>query len=143
MGQRWTFKTVDQLNSFIDYTKDRLALGKPFTVDIREAEMSVAQNQMQFALYRDIAAQREDMSQSDVRAHAKLHFGVGILKAADPEFGEWYDKHVKGMSYPAKLAMMEYMDITSQEAFRKPQMQQFLDEIIRYWSSQGVALALP
>jgi len=142
MSQYWTLNTPEQLQSFNENIRAQQAQGKKVRVKFVSDDKTQYQNAMQWALYRDIAAQRPDMSVNQVQAYCKLHFGVGILKAADPEFAQYYDAHFKGLTYEQKIALMTYLDITSRPEFAKEQMSQYLDEIVAYWGSQGVALAL-
>ena len=142
MGQRWKLHTHAQISNFRMYADEQLDAGNPITVSIATSASTEQQNHMQWALYRDIAAHVGDQTVNEIQCYCKLHFGVGILKAADPEFCEYYDAHFKGLTYEAKLKLMEYLDITSRDEFKKPQMTEFLTEIVKYWTQQGVPLAL-
>ena len=141
-GQRWKLHTHAQISNFRMYADEQLDAGKPITVSIATSASTEQQNHMQWALYRDIAAHLGDQTTNDIQAYCKLHFGVAILKAADPEFAAYYDAHFKGLTYEAKLGLMDYIDITSSEHFKKPQMTEYLTEIVRYWTQQGVPLAI-
>lgn len=142
MSQYWFCKTDEQINNFANFARARIATGYPVRIEIVADPKTTSQNAMQWALYRDISAQRPDMSVNDVQKYCKLRFGVGILKSVDPDFAAYYDAHFKGMTYEQKLELMSLIDITSQERFKAPQMSQYLDEIIAHWTAQGVALAV-
>ena len=141
-GQRWKLDSYDKIDFFTSYARRELEVGSPLTVALATSASTEQQNHMQWALYRDIAAHVGDQTVNEIQCYCKLHFGVGILKAADPEFCEYYDAHFKGLTYEAKLKLMEYLDITSRDEFKKPQMTEFLTEIVKYWTQQGVPLAL-
>lgn len=142
-GQRWWLKRNNdhQLNSFIEAVQLEWVKGKDVTVQFLEADRSTNQNALIYALYGDIAKQAEDLTVNDVRAQCKLHYGVGILKANDDSFTQWYDQHIKGMTYEAKIDLMRYMDLTS--LFTKEQASQYISDIIQAYTKQGFALADP
>ena len=100
-----------------------------------------AQNTMMFALYGDIARQSEDKSVLDVRRECKLHYGIPILRGADPDFCTWYDKSLKGLNYEDKLLLMSYMDVTS--LFNVDQGTEYINTILQEYGKKGFALEDP
>jgi hypothetical protein len=140
-GERWWLRNEHELGHFTEHVKGLWAKGKQPTVEMLDAPRSVDQNRMFYALYRDIAAQREDMSMIEVRADCKLRYGVVILKGADPEFAEMYDRVIKPMSLEDKLLLMQTYPITSH--FTKEQGSAYIDSILHDYTRAGYALADP
>jgi hypothetical protein len=141
MGQRWTVRDKFQRNALMEWIDQQLELGKVHTFEIRDLERTLSQNAMINALYGQIAAQSDDQSVLDVRRHCKLHYGIGILKADDPDFCEFYDNAIKGMDYEQKLFLMTYFDVTSK--FSKKQATEYIDTMLSEYGKQGFALADP
>ena len=104
-------------------------------------DRTTSQNSHFYALYGELARQSDDQSTLDVRRHCKLVYGVGILKAADPDFAELYDRTVKKMSFEDKLLIVGYMDVTSK--FNKSQGTEYIDTIIHEYSKQGFVITHP
>lgn len=142
-GERWHLKhdNQHQLNGFIEHVHRQWELGKDLTVQFLKSDRSTSQNSFFYALYRDIASQLEDKTLLEVKADCKLRYGVVIRKAADPEWGDWYDKAIKPWSMESKLTLMEEYPITSQ--FTKDQASEYIDSIIRGYTQQGFWLADP
>ena len=138
-GQRWTIKDKHNANALMEWLELQVSSGETPTLQVMKGDRSLDQNAMINTLYGDIARQADDLSVLDVRRQCKLHYGIGILKAADPEFAAWYDANIKPMTYEAKLMLMTHLDVTSK--FSKAQASEYLDTIIREYTSQGFALA--
>ena len=97
---------------------------------------------MFYALYQQIAQQRQEQSVNDVRRECKLRYGVPILRAESEQFRHLYDKGIKStLLYEEKLEAMDILPVT--RLMTKPQGTQYIDEIIRDYSRQGYALAHP
>ena len=138
-GQRWNVHNQHQLTAFTEWVIKQWDDGKKPTLQLMNADRSTNQNAFINTLYGDISRQSKDNSVLDVRRQCKLVYGVGILKAADPEFAVWYDANVKAMTYEAKIMLMTYMDITSK--FNKAQATEYIDTILSEYGKQGIALA--
>jgi hypothetical protein len=141
MGQRWVVRDKFQRNALMEWIDKQLEMGNTPTFEIRQQERTLNQNAMINQLYGQIAAQCEDKSTLDVRRECKLHYGVGILKASDPDFCEWYDNAIKGLDYEEKIFLMTYMDITS--LFNKKQATEYIDTILAEYGRREFALADP
>jgi disulfide oxidoreductase YuzD len=106
------------------------------------ADRTSNQNAMIHALYGDIARHDGSISVIEVKRMCKLMYGVPILRAADPEWCEWYDTAIKhNLSFEDKLLLMDHMDITSE--FNKEQATQFIDTILKEYGSRGFNLEDP
>jgi len=118
-----------------------LLSGKPFVVQVVGPKRSRDQNAISHALYAQIAAQLEDQTAQEVRAECKLRYGVPILRAGSEEFRAQYDKVIKPHDYETKLAIMEWLPVTS--LMSKEQFSEYLDCVIREFSKQGVSIIMP
>ena len=140
-GQRWHLHNSHQFNAFEEWVKKQWLMEKHPTVQVMAGERSTNQNAMIHALYGQIAQQSEDLSVLDVKRMCKLHYGIGILKAADPSFAEWYDRSLKGLRYEDKILLMSHMPVTSE--FTKGQATEYIDTILSEYGKRGYALADP
>ncbi|MDP0925686.1 hypothetical protein Q0601_00730 [Paracoccus onubensis] len=114
-----------------------------FVVRITQ-DRSTKQNRLQRQWCNDVAAQLGDVSAEWARGYSKLHFGVPILRRTDDEFRVKYDQHVKPLVYESKLAcMMEPIDMPVTRRMSKEAKTEYLDEMARHWSAQGVRLTDP
>ena len=141
-GQRWTVRDDHTLNALHEWLKARLLDDKPVTLQVMGEDRTMRQNAMINALYGDIARAIDGKTVLDVRCECKLHYGIGILKAASPAFCTMYDDGIKNnLTYEDKLKLMNYMDVTS--LFTKEQASDYIDTIIQQYGEQGVPLADP
>ena len=140
-GQRWHLRCNNrqQLTGFIEHVEQKWAEGKDLCVQFLEGGRSIDQNTMIHALYGDIARQSNDKSVMDVTRECKLHYGVPILRAADPEFCAEYDQKIKALPYETKLLIVGYMDVTKN--FTKAQASEYIDTIISEYTGRGYALS--
>jgi hypothetical protein len=119
----------------------------PFMVKVENGEpRSLKQNKLYHKWMQEIAEQDSDPSHDAqfYTAYCKLHFGVGILKAHDLEYSEFYDKCVKPRDYEEKLTMMREpfgFPVTSQMNVK--QMTEYLDKIQRDAAKNGLFLTQP
>ena len=139
-GNMWILDTPFKLSQFAEHIRIMQSNGEKPIVKFVEDASTPKQNIMQFALYRDIAKYMEQPME-DIQAYCKLHFGIGILKASDPAFAEFYDSRVKGLSYEAKTELMKFFDVTSRPEFKKKEMSEYIDTILAHFGGQGVPLA--
>lgn len=117
----------------------------PITVNVTKGkDRSLQQNRLAFTLYREIAEQLGDQTPEEVRAEAKLIFGVPILRAESEQFREVYDRLIKGRPHCEKLELMaEPMDLPITRIMTTKQMTSYLDQIYRNYSQQGLELTVP
>jgi len=117
----------------------------PVTVTITKGlPRTTPQNRLQYKWYQEVAEQLGDRDAEDVRAHAKLHYGVPILRAENDAYREKYDRLIKPLSYEKKLAMMKEpfsYPVTSVMTVR--QETAFLDAFAAHYVAQGVRLTIP
>ena len=74
-------------------------------------------------------------------APCKLHFGVPILRAEDPDFREFYDAGMKSvLSYEQKLKAMRFVPVTS--IMTQDQFDRYAHEVQDHYRGR-VALEFP
>ena len=132
-------RTTSDLEAYIATLR---ALKLPLTVQHKQgADRSLDQNHLQFLWANEFAAAMGDRTGAEVRHDWKLRHGVPILRAEDEGFRASYDKSLKGLSFAEKLALMEYIPVTSLMTVK--QMTAYLDAVQREALSQGVRLTDP
>ena len=103
---------VVQQNFLAHVGQLRLAGKKPLFQQVQE-KRSLSQNDMIYALYKQISEQCEDQSIREIRHECKLRFGVPILRAGNEKFKAMYDKAIKEtLTYEEKLEAMEFLPVT-------------------------------
>lgn len=117
----------------------------PFTVTVNPGRLrSTEQNRLQRLWLAEIADQRGDMTAEEVRGHAKLHFGVPILRNENEAWRVEYDRIVKPLPYEVKLRLMqEPLSFPVTSVMTTKQKTAFLDAMHRFWAEQGVILTEP
>ena len=117
----------------------------PLSVTITKGgKRTLKQNRLQRQWLNEIAEQLGDRTAEEVRAECKLTFGVPILRAENEPFRVAYDKHVKGLPYEQKLAlMMEPFDFGVTRLMTTRQHTNYLDAMHRHYSEQGIVLTDP
>lgn len=116
---------------------------KPFTVDITEGrDRSTEQNRLAFKWYMEISAQTGE-DREDVRARCKLEIGVPIVRQAHEKFRATYDRLVRPLSYPEKLALIRDTEMPVTSLMNVEQMSGYLDIVFRRHSEMGIALTIP
>lgn len=125
-----------------DFTRFLHRLKLPVTVEWRQgADRTRDQNALQFLWANEVAQQLGDQTAIEVQREWKLRHGVPILRAHRASFRKMYDAKVMAWTYPEKLALMEWLPITSSMTVRE--MTEFLDTVQRECLSQGLRLTDP
>lgn len=116
----------------------------PMTVTwVQGASRTDAQNRLAQRWYTDIAQQLGDQTHNEVRAMCKLQFGIPILCRDGDAFRLSYDKALGNLTHEEKLAAIEAFELPVTRLMTVKQMTEFMDEMQRYWSVQGVRLTDP
>jgi hypothetical protein len=117
----------------------------PFTVTVEKGRRrTVPQNRLQRQWMREISEQLSDRTPEEVRGECKLTFGVPILREENEAFREAYDRHIKGLPYETKVAMMmEPLDFPVTRLMTTKQHKRYLDDVHRAYSAQGIVLTDP
>lgn len=111
-----------------------------WVVRITPPPRSGAQNAATHVLYEIIAQALPEDDAAGWKRYCKLHHGVPILRAEDPEFRDTYDKAIKGLPYETKLAIMKYLPVTS--IMDRGQIGRYIDAMREYFEPLGVVLEL-
>lgn len=116
----------------------------PLTVTWAQgATRSAAQNRLAQRWFQDIATQLGDRTHEEVRAECKLTIGVPILRAENEAFRLSYDRTMKHLPYEEKLAAIIAFDLPVTRLMTTKQMTEFMGQMQRHWSGQGVRLTDP
>lgn len=116
-----------------------------FTVRITKGGARTSRQNRLFHQYLiDITRQMQTESHEWWRGYSKLHIGVPILRREDETFREEYDKTVRPLPYETKIrCMMEPIALPVTSRFTTVLMKEFLDEMHRHFSEQGIELTDP
>jgi len=117
----------------------------PCTVNVvKGKDRTIEQNRLQRLWHNEAAEQLGDETAEQKRAYCKLHFGVPILRAESEEFCAAYDKHIRPLSYEAKLAFMSVpLDFPVTRLMRTKQKHDFLEQMRTHYEALGVRLTIP
>lgn len=139
MVQR-TVKNADELALLKVYLDGRK---RPFTVDITEGrDRSTEQNRLAFKWYVEISEQTGE-DREDVRARCKLEIGVPILREEQEKFRATYDRLIRPLAYPEKLALVRDIELPVTSLMNVDQMSRYLDMVFRRHAEVGVVLTVP
>lgn len=105
---------------------------------------TVDQNSLQHKWHQEAAQQLREETAEGYRAYCKLHFGVPILRAEEPDFRAQYDEIIRPLPYEQKLALMKApIDFPVTRLMSVKQKTAFLDEVCRHYMGLGVVLTMP
>ena len=131
--QTWTVTNKESLEFLLKDLNDRK---KPFVVELLPAHRTIPQNRLFYLMYDIIAKQLYGGDNDLARNECKLTIGVPILRRDTQKFQETYDRLLKPASYEDKLAMMEYISISS--IFDKAQGTEYVTKIFDTYAQKGV-----
>ncbi len=138
-GQRYHLHNLEQLQNFTEEIKRQWIAGKKPTVQFLGEARTTDQNGMLYELYREIAQQKGDETEVEIKRYVKLHLGVPILRAADSQFREDYDLVIKPLDYERKLIAMDWWPVTSK--MNKEQFARLIDQTIIHFQQQGIEIS--
>lgn len=118
----------------------------PVTVHITAGEDRTGQqNALAFRWFTEVAEQLGDRTASDVRAHCKLHHGVGMLHVENDDFREQWDRLIRDrFTYEEKLALMlPPHDYPVSRLMNVKQMSRWMDAVHAEYAGMGVRLTDP
>tara|TARA_R110000824_G_scaffold39383_1_gene119210 strand:+ start:1170 stop:1601 length:432 start_codon:yes stop_codon:yes gene_type:complete len=114
----------------------------PFNATVADGrKRSLDQNKLQWTWAKEISEQRGDEAPDYYQRYNKLHYGVPILRAENEDYREDYDFVIKPLTYEQKMKAMKFYTVSS--VMKTKQFSQYLDEIYRFWSGEGIQLTQP
>lgn len=133
-------KNADELALLKVYLDGRK---RPFSVDITEGrDRSTEQNRLAWKWYIEISDQTGE-DREDVRARCKLEHGVPILRQEQEKFCATYDRLIRPLPYPEKLALIRDIELPVTSLMNVEQMSRYLDIVFRRHAEIGVVLTIP
>ncbi len=138
---RWDLSSETAIERFLSHVGTLRLSGKRPLVEFVPESRSLDQNEMINGIYRQVASQKTDESFNEIRCQCKLRFGVPILRRDNETFRFVYDTAIKHLSYEFKLVFIDPYPVTSEMS--KKQASEYIDEIIREYSQQGLCLVHP
>lgn len=112
-------------------------------VEAHKPKRSEQQNRLQWQWCNE-AEKQGDQTATEYQGFCKLHFGIPILRAEDPEFREKYDRVVKPLTYEQKLElMMPPFDFPVTRLMNKDQKARYLNLIYQHFLGLGFVLTEP
>jgi hypothetical protein len=135
-------RILENAHDLADFAKFLGNLKLPVTVEwVQGKDRTRDQNALQWLWASEAANQLGDRTAAEVQREWKLRFGVPILREDSAEFRATYDQLLKPLPYEGKVALMEFIDVTS--ALKVRQMVRFLDTVQRECLENGIRLTDP
>jgi len=128
-------------NAILDVSN--LDLSKPYVMTLKpyKRDRSTEQNALSHVWYAQVASTLREDTAEGVKSYCKLHFGIPILRGADAEFREAYNRTLINLSYEQKLEIMAWFPVTS--LMKTDQTSMYLEQIQHHYAGQGVQLCFP
>ncbi|MEL7937645.1 hypothetical protein [Pseudomonas delhiensis] len=107
-------------------------------------DRTLDQNALWFALYQRIAQMTGMDDVEDARRYCKLHFGVPIMRAADADFREGWNRLFLHLDYETKIRLMGACAMFGPDGFpvtrlfNRAQGIAYTDAIVAEFSGKGV-----
>ena len=107
-------------------------------------DRTLDQNALWFALYQRIAQMTQIGDVEDARRYCKLHFGVPIMRNADADFRDAWNRMFLHLTYEQKLELMGPCAIFGPDGFpvtrlfNREQGIAYTDKIVTEFSAKGV-----
>ena len=132
-GTAWTVNSEHTLAAYQAKVADDFKQHKYVTYAPPKigAARSLTSNALSHIWYNFADKMLSDKS-GDNRRYCKLHFGVPMLRAEDPEFRAIYNQVIINHDYETKLKIMDYLPITS--TFTREQMSRYLDQVQMHYA---------
>lgn len=110
-------------------------------------DRTLDQNALWFGLYERIAQMTQIGDEDDARRYCKLHFGVPIMRKADADFRDAWNRLFLHLSYEQKLELMGPCSIFGPDGFPvtrlfdRGQGIAYTDQIVSEFSGKGVVFS--
>jgi hypothetical protein len=99
------------------------------------------QNSFSHAWYTQMALEDRQFDITGHKCYCKLHHGVPIMRAEDPDFRSAYDGVLRSLSYEQKLEAMKFWPVTS--LMTKDQLSRYFAAVQEDYRKRGVILEFP
>ena len=137
---RRTISHADDWTRFLAWVAD---MPMPFTVAVMKGKgRSLDQNALLHKWFGEIARTREGHTLLDVKGECHKKYGVPI-KMSDPQFAWVWSQTGAKLPYEKQCAYLASGVLNVSSTMTKAQLSQYMDEMSRDFTSQGVTLTQP
>lgn len=145
MSERVSVNSAARLSEAITKLTAMYREKKYVVVSLRPGkDRTLDQNALWFALYQRIAQMTEIGDVEEARKYCKLHFGVPVMRAADADFREGWNRLFLHLEYEKKLELMGSCALFGPDGFpvtrlfNRAQGIAYTDQIVAEFSDKGV-----
>lgn len=133
----------DSLQRFMGELREMFGKHKFLRLNVKTGkDRSLDQNAISHVWYEQLSRELPEEDALGWKSFCKLHFGVQILRAEDPEFRQFYDHAIKSsLSYEEKLKAMAFVPVTSN--MTTAQLSKYLEAMQQHFIKHGVVLEFP
>jgi len=148
MTERISVNSASKLSEAIHKLTQLYRDKKFVVVSMREGkDRTLDQNALWFAMYQRIAQMTQMGDVEDVRRWCKLHLGVPIMRKADVDFFNAWNRSFLHLTYEEKLHLMGPCNLFGPDGFpvtrlfNRAQGIAYTDQIVAEFSAKGVVFA--
>ena len=145
MADRIAVNSATRLSEAIHKLTAMYREKKYVVVSFREGkDRTLDQNALWFSLYERIAQMTQIGDTEDARRYCKLHFGVPIMRAADADFRDGWNRMFLHLEYEQKLELMGPCSLFGPDGFpvtrlfNRAQGIAYTDHIVEEFARRGV-----
>lgn len=145
MAERVSVNSAAKLSEAITRLTAMYREKKYVVVSLRPGkDRTLDQNALWFSMYQRIAQMTEIGDVEDARRYCKLHFGVPIMRAADADFREGWNRLFLHLEYEQKLELMGPCALFGPDGFpvtrlfNRAQGIAYTDQIVAEFGARGV-----
>ena len=137
----WRIHSGDDLAKFHAFLA---GMEPPFRVSVVKGEdRTKAQNRYVHKLFGEIAAQRGDVTEGEVKAECNLQYGRPILSRDDPEWETVFGYLFRGLDHERKLKAIRILDVPFTRRMVVAQLGEYIDNMTRDYRAEGFRLTDP
>lgn len=145
MTERISVNSATRLSEAIHKLTQMYREARFVVVSMREGkDRTLDQNALWFAMYQRIAQMTQMGDVEDVRRWCKLHLGVPIMRKADVDFCNAWNRSFLHLTYEEKLHLMGPCNLFGPDGFpvtrlfNRSQGIAYTDQIVDAFTPQGV-----
>lgn len=145
MTERISVNSASKLSEAIHKLTQMYREKKFVVVSMREGkDRTLDQNALWFAMYQRIAQMTQMGDVEEVRRWCKLHLGVPIMRKADVDFFNAWNRSFLHLTYEEKLHLMGPCNLFGPDGFpvtrlfNRAQGIAYTDQIVAEFSAKGV-----